>query len=157
MPAWVNAISDNCADSAPKRTKQDRRCSHSHEWRNLFQSGAQVQIKNYGKFLWLKVATVTSQAFKSGEGPPEKSGAHAVSSSATCVTPPGPWTTSGPLSHGCSQQGLPRQSFWGHSGAGQVTEPGHFVEQLRTLSQSVTPWTPGKNPIFAAGTWDRIL
>jgi len=27
------------------------------------------------------------------------------------VRPPGPWTTSGPLSRGCSQQDLPRQSF----------------------------------------------
>jgi len=33
-----------------------------------------------------------------------------------CVTPPGPWTTSGPLYRGFIQKDLPRQSFLGHSG-----------------------------------------
>ena len=37
------------------------------------------------------------------------------------VRPPGLWTTSGPLSSGCSQQDLPRQSFLEHSG--HVAEP----------------------------------
>jgi len=32
------------------------------------------------------------------------------------VTPPRPWTTSGPLSRGFSQHAMPRQSFVGHSG-----------------------------------------
>jgi len=31
------------------------------------------------------------------------------------VTPPGPWTTTGPLSHVSSQQDFPRYSFLGHS------------------------------------------
>jgi len=79
-------------------------------------------------------------------------------------TPPGPWTTSGPLSRGFSQQNLPRQSFVGHSG--HMAEPtcswdlsmrrsgstfrALRISQLRLLSGSVTPWTLRKNPISAA-------
>jgi len=33
------------------------------------------------------------------------------------ITPPGPWTSSGPLSRVCSQQHFPHQSFLRHSGS----------------------------------------
>jgi len=62
------------------------------------------------------------------------------------VTPPGPCSTSGPLSLGCSQENLPRRSFLWHSG--HVSE--HLsirisglslrivrISQLRTLSRNV--------------------
>jgi len=86
------------------------------------------------------------------------------------VTPPSPWSTSGPLSRGFSQQDLLQQSFLGHSG--HVAKPTFMdlsiqrsgstfralqISQQRTLSRSVIPWTLRKNPITAAFTWDNIL
>ena len=74
------------------------------------------------------------------------------------------------LSHRCSQQDLPRQSFLGDSG--HVAEPitwdlsirrsGVIFRALRmsnlcSLSRRVTPWTLRKNPISAACSWESIL
>ena len=51
----------------------------------------------------------------------------------TTVTPPGRWSTSGPLSRGCSQQDSPRQSFLWH--------PSHVTE-LRSAAEI----SPGAQP-----------
>ena len=82
----------------------------------------------------------------------------------TGLTPPGNWTTSGPL------QAIPRQSFVGRSGhmADQsswnlsIWRSGSTfravrISRLRSLSRSVTPWTLRKSSISAACTWDNIF
>jgi len=63
------------------------------------------------------------------------------------IIPPGPWSTSGPLSRGCGQQDLPRQfpgTFWSHGRTnvagiyrfGEVVQhSGLRISQLHTLSK----------------------
>jgi len=83
---------------------------------------------------------------------------------------PGPWSTYGPLSRGCSQQDLPRQSLLGYfyymaeKNIGEVRLFGRSGStfrtcnsQLSTLPRNVTSWTLRKNPVCAACTWDSAL
>jgi len=80
------------------------------------------------------------------------------------------WTIYGALSLGCSQQDEPYHSFLGHSDHVKDHCNGELlirrsvstfralqISHLRVLSQSVTPWILGKNPLSTACTRDSTL
>ena len=88
-----------------------------------------------------------------------------ISKARDVVTSSGSWSTSGPLSHGYSQQNMPRQSFPEHSV--HMGESSHIwdrsirmrnvstirvlrISQLRNFPRSVTPWTILKIPRLTA-------
>jgi len=54
------------------------------------------------------------------------------------ITPPGPWSTSGPVSRGCSQQDSPHQSFLSHSG--HVAETRQFRSFLQRSVSTFVTW-----------------
>ena len=76
------------------------RRARNTSWFSIIQLGPQARLDRGHKQDWTGT-TSPWQDTKQGDD---------------VITSPGPWSTSGPLSRGCSQEGSPRRFFLGHSG-----------------------------------------